>query len=506
MHARERKGAARKAVSACKIRACRAIIKGRFRSISVIQRIWRSIRLQRSKRKPVPSPFRPLAPPSDPEILIPDQEERFSRIEIPEERVSTLLDAVMRPPRTTIDTISSELNAFSAQLAEERSLRLRAEHEKTLLKGQFEDLKDQYERLNVEHSQLSLKKAVGIDKESMELLTSNLFEHLDRPETAGNEVEMKRLQGEIAAKDREMAILRLKLETFEKKVREKEGEVREARENEGNARAQARAQAEEILQLKRQVKGDISADGLKELKLIKGKYEKLKADLREKEDFIAKIKAESAAELESLRNDYDNAISQLREKSVEVANLASTYKSQVESIQKANLDQFKEQLITTRDQFKAIIDKKNAEIAGIRQRLEDMEGERSQAVALQEFYQEQVAEKEKELAERVKRERALEKEVQNLHQEKLKLNNAYEELKQGLTGEPMEQHSDLQRAEVEQMAVEIEHSKKINSTLVTLLRYKNTELDFYRKPGEADEGYLRKLDKLRVFETELLQK
>ena len=56
------------------------------------------------------------------------------------------------------------------------------------------------------------------------------------------------------------------------------------------------------------------------------------------------------------------------------------------------------------------------------------------------------------------------------------------------------------------MAVEIEHSKKINSTLVTLLRYKNTELDFYRKPGEADEGYLRKLDKLRVFETELLQK
>ena len=334
-HARGRKLAARRVVSAVKSRLSRVVIKRRLRSISIIQRIWRTIRLQRSKRRPVPSPARPLAPPADPDIHLSEAEERFSHIEIPEERVSTLQ---MGPPRTTMDTISSELNAFSAQLAEERSLRMRAEREKDLVKAQFEDLKSQYERLNVENSQLALKKAVGIDKESMELLTSNLFEHLDRPEPATNDAEFKRLQGDIASKDREMSILRLKLESFERKMRDKEEEVREARENEGNTRAQVTSQAEEILQLKRQVKGDLSSDGLKELKQIKAEFRQMKADLRGKEEILAKVRAESASELDSLRTDYEKVVIQLKEKSAEIANLASTYKGQVESIQKANLD------------------------------------------------------------------------------------------------------------------------------------------------------------------------
>ena len=98
--------------------------------------------------------------------------------------------------------------------------------------------------------------------------------------------------------------------------------------------------------------------------------------------------------------------------------------------------------------------------------------------------------------------------MQGLHAENVRVNQAYSELRQEATGSARpEARAQIAREELEQMAQEVEHSKKINSTLVTLLRYKNTELDVYRRPNSAtDEAYLRQLDKLRVFETDLLQK
>lgn len=497
--------AAKRIISAVKIEFARKLMKKRLKAVKIIQQKWRFYRL---KRKKVVKTVQKAAPLVDLAVNLGESEERFS--EIPEERaerggeerVSMMLEAVLRPGRTTIDTISSELAGFGRQLEEERGLRLRAEQDRDHFKHLYDDLKLEYDKLSASHTQLTLQKPSFLDSDSLKQLTSNLFSSLDSPQSSITPDELSSLHQQLSLKDKDLSILRLKLDSLEKRLKLKEQEIKNAKEAEIDARKVANSQAEEILQLKKSVKGEQGG----ELKVVKMKYLKAKEEIKAREEEVERVRREKDREIESLRTDYDKAVLQLKEKSSEISSLTSAYKSQVESIQQTNLEQFKEQLLATRDQFKAIIDKKNAEINAVKRKLEEADAEKSQFGAMQEFFQEQIAQKESELEEKVKKERELEREIQSLHDTNLRLNSAYSELKHGLGDSEIEGKPGENRVEIEQLATEIEHSKKINSTLVTLLRYKNTELDFYRKPGEMDENYRRKLDKMRGFETDLLQK
>ena len=209
-HARNRRFAATRIATAVRIRSTLAVLRQRLGAVRTIQQLWRGVLQKRKKREVLRrKKLRAAAPPAVPPVVSPAVEVKPERKKVSgaamqlqpaagDERVSFQLES---RPRTTIETISSEVTAFSAIVAQEKNLRIRAEQERDELRGQFEELKSQHEKLTTDYSQLALKKAMGFDKESMQMLASGLLENLDRPtEQLVDPKEFEKLQQETAAK------------------------------------------------------------------------------------------------------------------------------------------------------------------------------------------------------------------------------------------------------------------------------------------------------------------
>ena len=59
--------------------------------------------------------------------------------------------------------------------------------------------------------------------------------------------------------------------------------------------------------------------------------------------------------------------------------------------------------------------------------------------------------------------------------------------------------------EIEDMAHELENAKKLYSTLLSIINFKNVEINLYKQPNRSDNEFNRELGNIKQQEKELLE-
>ena len=110
----------------------------------------------------------------------------------------------------------------------------------------------------------------------------------------------------------------------------------------------------------------------------------------------------------------------------------------------------------------------------------------------------------------------LEKQIEDLNNQRISLTRSKIELEAMQKVQKSDEESkfalklksriDEQNIEIEEIAIELEKAKRVYVTLLSLLKFKNTEIELYKNPQKIETEFNKELTKIKTQEKELVER
>ncbi|CAG9318607.1 unnamed protein product [Blepharisma stoltei] len=398
-----------------------------------------------------------------------------------------------------IETLKQEISSLTSKLTYER--------EKTSeLEGQVEHYRKLYESaLEQLHNAQSDKRnfTITLDRESKKL---------------SGDPDLK-LARDLAAKDNEISMLQLKLDAANHQCEELEEYNRELKGKESSWRQKLEQEVIKHTQEMQALRIQLSqkpaeierSDNDKEIKI-------LKQNLRSLESENSSLKSQMKSldeELSETRNNETRIRDQLKKAQDE-------YTSKANKLSKAeseNYENIQKQLQQNLEELQKVVDSQRDENEELHEEMETLKGDVNRMASLERFYKDEISKLQKQNKDKHQQLKDLESQLEQLHTEKLELSkqkieqdaliahlqNSEEEKR---NAKKLKSTIEAQEEEIEELAKELEASKQVYATLVTLLKFKNTEIEHYKnwQAGRTDKDYQKEIGDLKYQEQNLLEK
>lgn len=396
-----------------------------------------------------------------------------------------------------IDTLQQEIKSLSNYLTREKEKNKDLQEELVFYKNNYQ-------------STLAQVQVLQAEKQNFVISVSG------NQESRSKNAEQV-LQREINSKNNEIELLNLKLRDLQQHLDELEEDNVELKKKEGTWRGKFEVEmikhTEEMQEFKeRFLNNDMgrtdSLAGERELKGLKNTIKGLEVE-------VGGLKA-LVLELEGKNQDFLNSESRLKE---QIKGLQEEISLRNENSSKVGLESMtsmKGQLAATSSELNQIIESQREENEALQDQLEHIKTEANRMSAMENYYKQELEKSKKKLKDSQNTGKDLESQIEDLNNQRIQFTRKKIESKSLKKLQKSEENSKIitdlkgkiedQDIEIEEMATELENAKKIYVTLMTLLKFKNTEIDLYKQPERLTIEFNRELTRIKIQESELIER
>jgi myosin V len=347
--------------------------------------------------------------------------------------------------------------------------------------------------------QLALTQLESVQSES-----KNFIVNLNtNPKDSKNKQTEQSLQREIHAKTNQIELLNLKIQDLNTQMQELEESNEQLKKKESNWRNKLESEM-------------VSHN--KEIQDLRNTIESLETI---KKDFFESRSNKSAAkayenEIYSLKKTIKDLEGRNQDLCDTEAGLKTVIKSLQDEISSRNKKKIKpdEDPKLNTQELEKIIENQRDQNEELQEELEKIKTEAYRMSSMENYYKEEISKHQKLNKEKQKTIKDLEKQIEDLQTQKILLakskfesespiKNSKSSDERNLIGSLKEdiQEKDL---EIQRITKEINSAKKIYGTLLTILKFKNTEINFYKQPDRHASDFNRELNNIKTQEKELL--
>lgn len=205
------------------------------------------------------------------------------------------------------------------------------------------------------------------------------------------------------------------------------------------------------------------------LKSFESENQSLKNQIKQLDDDLTELKGKEIRLRDQLKKTQD-----------ELANKFNRFESE-------NYENAKKQL----DELQVIVNSQRDENEDLHDEIEKLKGDNNRMASLERFYKDEISKLQKNNKDKLQQIKDIESQLEQLHVEKLELSKLKIEqdglivqLKtnqnENANSKKLKEIIESQTEEIEELAQELEASKQVYGTLVTLLKFKNTEIEHYK--------------------------
>ena len=321
------------------------------------------------------------------------------------------------------------------------------------------------------------------------------------------------LQRELNGKNNEIELLLLKIKDLNQNLEESEekNDILKKKENSWRNKFEKEIikHSEEINLLKSQINASESYKS--DPNLLEKELKSLKISNKSYESELLSLK-NIVSNLESRNNDL--IVEELQFKQ-QIKALQNEISSRNDNFSTINSEMLQKEITSSTYELQQIIDEQREENEELLEQLESLKIESNRMLSMENYYKQEHQKSKKQIKDNQTEIKELEKQIEDLHNEKILLTRSKIELEslqrvkkkdeenQEITGLKL-QIEELNN-EIEDMAHELENAKKLYSTLLSIINFKNVEINLYKQPNRSDNEFNRELGNIKQQEKELLE-
>ena len=383
---------------------------------------------------------------------------------------------------SVIDTFQRELKTLSYLLQREKE-------KNKLIQEESNYYKDLY---SATQQKLELIEQQEIEKSSnLQLKPNDSLEKYKK--------EAKNLKKQIKDKETETSMLSLKIESLKHNMIELEETNKELKAKQGvweqKLYAEMRKNAVELQELRNKLANGEGEKTKTEKITLEKEIRSLKASLRQSENENSLLKSE-LTESEVKLKDFHETESCLKDQIKSLQSQLSGYSSNMTSLKEGSSTILSKKL----QEMVKEQEKMQDELEDLYEEKENLQVEVQKLKLSEDHFKQELSKSQKANKEKAIKIRDLENEVEELHHEKLELTRAKIELQtlKQKPGKESESYQELKaqinelNQEVDDLIKELTAAKQIHSTLLTLVKIKNNELEVIKQSG--DHGLMADLE------------
>lgn len=385
-----------------------------------------------------------------------------------------------------IDTLQREMKNLSYLLTREKQKSKTAQEEALYYKNLYQETLSQIQSIQIENQMIS----VSTEKKSR-----------DSRSRAGSQ----NLQTELNSKNNEISLLQLKIQSLTESVEEIQEINNELKKKEKGWKNKLDTEIKKYSQENEELKKQIQMESFEKNKNDLAKYEKeirgLKLSLRALEsensnlNGIINDQKLKINDYEEIENELRAQIKNLQEETNKRNDNFSRFENEKSKNLMMKIAELQKELESERDEFDDLQEEK-----------ENLKSENERLLSSEIYYKQEISKYQKQNKERQMIIKDLENQIEAFQHEKIEFTRAKIELQSLKSSKTIDRDSqfvkDLKEQlnelaqENEEISKELESSKQIHSTLLTLLKIKNSEIEIYK------ESSFNPTERLSVFQDE----
>ena len=397
-----------------------------------------------------------------------------------------------------IDTLQQEIKNLGHYLSREREKNKSLQDELVFYKNQYQSTLAQLQSFQSESRNFVINvSAAGKDTK--------------------NKSAEQLLQREVYAKKNEIELLNLKIRDLNQNIEEIEDHNNELKKKESVWRAKFEKEVishtEEIQTLKSQLKTTDSSKS--EMIGLEKEIRSLRSTVKGLESDVIYLNT-TITELENMNKDYIENEVRLKET---IKTLHGEIRSRTENSARADSDRMamlESQMSSTSVELQKIIEAQREENEELQEELEAAKTESNRMSSMENYYKKEMDKLEKQNKEKLASIKELEKQIEDLNNQRISLTRSKIELEAMQKVQKSDEESkfalklksriDEQNIEIEEIAIELEKAKRVYVTLLSLLKFKNTEIELYKNPQKIETEFNKELTKIKTQEKELVER